>query len=76
MDISYFTRPSYSDEPSGKRYNVIQVEPMAEEDALALLKTRLSINKFFEDDVRALILALKGISFAITYAAAYIIVRE
>ena len=60
----------------GKRYNVIQVEPMAEEDALALLKTRLSISESSEGDARVLVLALEGIPLAVTHAAAYIAVRE
>ncbi|KAH8727391.1 hypothetical protein GQ44DRAFT_758100 [Phaeosphaeriaceae sp. PMI808] len=60
----------------GKRHNVIQVEPMAEDDALALLKTRLSVSKSLEGDARALVQALEGVPLAITHAAAYIAVRE
>ncbi|KAF2180317.1 hypothetical protein K469DRAFT_715560 [Zopfia rhizophila CBS 207.26] len=60
----------------GVRRNIIWVEPMAEEDALALLKTRVSIGEYCEGDARALVQALEGIPLAVTHAAAYIGVRE
>ena len=55
--------------------NAFQVEPMAEEEALMLLKTRVSVGKAFEDDAKTLIRILEYIPLAITHAAAYIAVR-
>ena len=60
----------------GIKHNVIQVEPMVEKDALALLKTRVLISESSEKDGRALVQALECIPLAITHAAAYIAVRE
>ncbi|KAF7502175.1 hypothetical protein GJ744_006771 [Endocarpon pusillum] len=60
----------------GLRYNVIQVEPMAEQDAFALLKSKVRVDESSEDDARALIKTLEGIPLAVTHAAAYIAVRE
>ncbi|OCK73381.1 hypothetical protein K432DRAFT_410741 [Lepidopterella palustris CBS 459.81] len=60
----------------GIRHNVIRVDPMDEEDALALLKTRVLVGESSEHDAKALVRALEGIPLAITHAAAYIAVRE
>ncbi|KAF2677679.1 hypothetical protein K458DRAFT_395748 [Lentithecium fluviatile CBS 122367] len=60
----------------GTRRNVIQVEPMGEQDALALLKTKVQVDESSEGDVRALIKALEGIPLAVTHMAAYLAVRE
>ena len=60
----------------GRKYNVIQVEPMTEEDALRLLKTRIGVSKYSEGDARALVQALEGIPLAVTHAAAYVAIRE
>jgi hypothetical protein len=59
----------------GTRRNVIQVEPMLEEDALMLLKTRVSVGKAFENDAKTLVQTLEYIPLAITHAAAYLVVR-
>jgi hypothetical protein len=59
----------------GIRHNVFHVEPMPEEEALMLLKTRVSVDKDFEDDAKTLIKRLEYIPLAITHAAAYIPVR-
>lgn len=59
----------------GTRHNVIQVEPMAEEDALMLLKTRVSVSEAFEDDAKTLVQTLEYIPLAITHAAAYLVVQ-
>jgi tetratricopeptide (TPR) repeat protein len=60
----------------GRKYNVIQVEPMTEEDALRLLKTRIAVSKSSEGDARALVQALEGIPLAVTHAASYVAIRE
>jgi len=60
----------------GRKYNIIQVEPMTEEDALRLLKTRIAVSKSSEGDARALVQALEGIPLAVTHAAAYVAIRE
>jgi len=60
----------------GLKYNVIQVQPMTEEDALRLLKTRIAVSKSSEGDARALVQALGGIPLAVTHAAAYVAIRE
>jgi len=39
----------------GIKHNIIQVEPIVEKDALALLKTRVLISELLEKDGRALI---------------------
>ncbi|OBT66186.1 hypothetical protein VE03_05134 [Pseudogymnoascus sp. 23342-1-I1] len=59
----------------GTRHNAIQVAPMAEEDALMLLETRISVTKAFEDDAKTLVQTLEYIPLAITHAAAYLAVR-
>ena len=59
---------------TGTSRNVIQVEPMAEEDALMLLKTRVSVSDAFEDDAKALVQTLEYIPLAVTHAAAYLAV--
>ncbi|OBT60492.1 hypothetical protein VE03_10079 [Pseudogymnoascus sp. 23342-1-I1] len=56
----------------GTRHNVIQVEPMAEKDALMLLKTRVSVSEAFEDDAKTLVQKLGYIPLAVTHAAAYL----
>ncbi|KFY34178.1 hypothetical protein V494_06986 [Pseudogymnoascus sp. VKM F-4513 (FW-928)] len=55
--------------------NLFQVDPMAEDEALMLLKTRISIDKAFENDAQTLIRILGYIPLAITHAGAYIAVR-
>lgn len=52
--------------------NIIMVEPMADEDALALLRTKVPPDGSSKDEARALVQALEGIPHAITHAAAYI----
>ena len=56
--------------------NVADMEPMAEKEALALLKSRVSISQTHEADARTLVQALGYIPLAITHAAAYLAVRE
>ena len=56
--------------------NIIQVEPMDEGDALALLKTRVPFGEPSESEAKALVQALECIPLAITHAAAYIRMRE
>lgn len=56
--------------------NVANVEPMAEKEALTLLKSRVSIIQTYEDDAKTLVQALGYIPLAITHAAAYLAVRE
>ncbi|KAF2625654.1 TPR-like protein [Macroventuria anomochaeta] len=53
----------------------IQVEPMEEEDALALLQTGVPFSEPSRADAKALIQALERIPLAITHAAAYIKTR-
>jgi hypothetical protein len=60
----------------GVRHNVIQIDPMNEEDALVLLKTRVPISESCEDDAKALVRSLECIPLAVTHAAAYIAVRQ
>ena len=59
----------------GTRRNVFQVEPMTEEDALMLLKTRVPVGEAFEDDAKTLVQTLEYIPLAVTHAAAYLAVR-
>ena len=59
-------------EPHGR---VVKVEPMDEEDALALLNTRLPFSESSRADAKALVRALERIPLAITHAAAYIKTR-
>jgi len=56
--------------------NVIDVLPMDEEDALALLSTRVPFDESCKGDARALVHALECIPLAVTQAAAYIRIRE
>ncbi|KAH0565003.1 hypothetical protein GP486_001601 [Trichoglossum hirsutum] len=55
--------------------SIVQVEPMDEEDALALLDTRVPFSESSKADARALVQALERIPLAITHAAAYIDTR-
>ena len=52
--------------------NIIQVELMDKEDALALLKIRVLFSESLEANIRALVQALGYIPLAITQAAMYI----
>jgi tetratricopeptide (TPR) repeat protein len=54
---------------------IVQVEPMDEEDALALLNTRVPFSESSKADAKALVQALERIPLAITHAAAYINTR-
>ena len=56
--------------------NIIQVEPMDEGDALALLKIRVLFGNPFESKAKVLIQALECIPLAITYATTYIRIKE
>jgi tetratricopeptide (TPR) repeat protein len=55
--------------------SIVQVEPMDEEDALALLKTRVPFSESSKADAKALVQALERIPLAITHAAAYVNTR-
>jgi tetratricopeptide (TPR) repeat protein len=55
--------------------SIVQVEPMGEEDALALLHTRVPFAESGQADAKALVHALERIPLAITHAAAYIKTR-
>jgi tetratricopeptide (TPR) repeat protein len=55
--------------------SIVQVEPMDEEDALALLNTRVPFSESSKADAKALVQALERIPLAITHAAAYINTR-
>ncbi|KAI9666295.1 MAG: hypothetical protein M1821_004230 [Bathelium mastoideum] len=55
--------------------DIVQVEPMEEEDALALLQTKVPIDETSRADATALVNALEGVPLAITHAAAYIKMR-
>ena len=59
----------------GTHDSIIQVEPMDEEDALALLNTRVSVSESSKADAKTLVQALEGIPLAISHAAAYIKTR-
>jgi tetratricopeptide (TPR) repeat protein len=59
----------------GGHGGVVEVEPMEEEDALALLHTRVPFGESSRADAKALVHALEGIPLAITHAAAYIKTR-
>jgi tetratricopeptide (TPR) repeat protein len=56
--------------------SVFRVEPMVEEEALMLLKTRIPVGKTFEDDSKILVKRLGYIPLAITHAASYMEVRD
>jgi hypothetical protein len=55
---------------------VIEVEPMGERDALALLRSKMQVNKRCKGNARALVKTLEGILLAVTHAAAYIKVNK
>jgi hypothetical protein len=59
----------------GGHGDVVQVEPMGEDEALALLRTRVPFDESSLADAKALVHALEGIPLAITHAAAYIKTR-
>ena len=59
----------------GGHGGVVEVEPMGEEDALALLHTRVPFGEATRADAKALVHALERIPLAITHAAAYIKTR-
>ena len=59
----------------GTRDGIVQVEPMDEEDALALLNSRVPFSESSKADAKALVQALERIPLAITHAAAYINTR-
>lgn len=59
----------------GEHGDIVQVEPMGEEEALALFQTRVSVNESSQADAKTLIYALERIPLAITHAAAYIKTR-
>jgi len=52
--------------------NIIYVESMSENNALTLLKTRISVSKLSDIDERVLVQVLECILLAITQAGAYI----
>ncbi|KAF1357152.1 TPR-like protein [Lizonia empirigonia] len=58
------------------RHKVIQVEPMGEQEALTLLKSKTRVDESSEGDARALVKTLEGIPLAVTHAAAYITANE
>ena len=55
----------------GGHSNIIEVEPMGEGDAVALLNTRVSSTNSDPADAKTLVQALECIPLAITHAAAY-----
>ncbi|KAF9777834.1 hypothetical protein IL306_004310, partial [Fusarium sp. DS 682] len=59
----------------GPHGSIVQVEPMDEEDALALLNTRVPFSEPDKTDAKTLVQALERIPLAITHAAAYIQTR-
>jgi hypothetical protein len=59
----------------GGHGDVVQVEPMGEDEALALLHTRVPFDEASRADAEALVHALEGIPLAIAHAAAYIKTR-
>ncbi|USP73041.1 hypothetical protein yc1106_00315 [Curvularia clavata] len=60
------------DGPNG----IIHVEPMGEEDALALLQTKVSLTESDQADAKSLVQVLEYIPLAVTHAAAYIRTRS
>jgi hypothetical protein len=52
--------------------DVVQVDPIGEDEALALLHTRVPFDEASRADAKALMHALESIPLAITYAVAYI----
>ncbi|OAL56153.1 hypothetical protein IQ07DRAFT_558137 [Pyrenochaeta sp. DS3sAY3a] len=59
----------------GGHGNVVQVKPMGEDEALALLRTRVPFSESSRADAKALVDALERIPLAISHAAAYIKTR-
>jgi tetratricopeptide (TPR) repeat protein len=59
----------------GGHGDVVQVEPMGEDEALALLHTRVPFGESSREEAKALVHALERIPLAITHAAAYIKTR-
>ena len=59
----------------GGHGDVVQVEPMGEDEALALLHTRVPFDGSSRADAKALVHVLERIPLAITHAAAYIKTR-
>jgi tetratricopeptide (TPR) repeat protein len=59
----------------GPHGGIVEVEPMGEEDALALLNVRVPFSESSKDDAKALVQALERIPLAISHAAAYIKTR-
>jgi hypothetical protein len=59
----------------GGHGDVVQVELIGEDEALALLYTRVPFDEASRADAEALMHALEGIPLAITHAAAYIKIR-
>jgi hypothetical protein len=60
----------------GDRAKVTRVEPMGMDDALALLKSRVSVDDSSKQDAETLVQTLEYIPLAVTHAAAYIAVRK
>jgi tetratricopeptide (TPR) repeat protein len=60
----------------GNYGSVIDVEPMTESEALALLETRVFLDEASRGDARELVQVLEGIPLAITHAASYIRNRQ
>jgi tetratricopeptide (TPR) repeat protein len=60
----------------GARHNVVEVDPMGEQDALTLLKSKTRVDESSEGDARTLVKTLEGIPLAVTHAAAYIEVNK
>ncbi|KAK7419576.1 hypothetical protein QQZ08_010789 [Neonectria magnoliae] len=59
----------------GPHGSIVQVEPMGEEDALALLHSRVPFSESSKADAKTLVQALERIPLAITHTAAYIKTR-
>jgi tetratricopeptide (TPR) repeat protein len=59
----------------GGHGDVVEVEPMGEDEALALLHTRVPFDEASRAGAKALVHALEGIPLAIAHAAAYIKTR-
>ena len=56
----------------GGHGDIVEVEPMGEEDALALLRTRVPFGETSLAEAKKLVQGLERISLVITHAAAYI----
>jgi tetratricopeptide (TPR) repeat protein len=59
----------------GKRHNMIEINPMNEQDALEMLKAKISVDQSTECDAKRLLHDLGYIPLAISQAAAYINAR-